>query len=145
MNIKLLKWNELTALSLSSDKSVALLTTGTVVEQDRLDFITALALTPTDITATVQTVGATSYTDLATDSFLLVDDDSAGAAVTITLPAVASVGSGHTVGIKKIGNTANVIIDGNASETIDGGLTATLTTQYESVTLVCDGTGWYIF
>jgi hypothetical protein len=47
--------------------------------------------------------------------------------------------------IKKIDSGAgNVIIDGNASETIDGATTYTLTTQYESVTIVSDGATWWI-
>jgi len=35
-------------------------------------------------------------------------------------------------------------IDGNSSETIDGATTTTLNTQYEEVTLVCDGTNWHV-
>jgi hypothetical protein len=46
--------------------------------------------------------------------------------------------------IKKMGSTALVIIDGNGTETIDGALTATLTTQYESIMLVSDGIEWHV-
>jgi hypothetical protein len=37
-----------------------------------------------------------------------------------------------------------VIIDGAGAETIDGGLTATLTTQFESLTIISDGSNWHI-
>ena len=89
----------------------------------------------------VTTVTATSYT-AANEHVILVDDDTAAAAVTVTLPAAAPANTMYH--IKKLGTTANVIIDGNASETIDGALTATLTIQYESIMLVSNGTFWSI-
>lgn len=73
---------------------------------------------------------------------LLVDDDAAGGEVTITLPKASAYK--RTMHIKKIGNTANVIVDGDGSETIDDGLTAVLTLQYESIKLVSHGGNWYV-
>ena len=35
-------------------------------------------------------------------------------------------------------------VDGNGSETIDGGLTAVLTVQWEAITLFCNGAAWFI-
>ena len=47
--------------------------------------------------------------------------------------------------IKKIDISANAItVDGNGSETIDDGATAIITTQYECITVVSDGTEWWI-
>lgn len=92
----------------------------------------------------VETVTGTSATLGADDHIMLIDDDTAGGAVTITLPACASH-NGRQYHVKKLGTTGNVTIDGNASETIDGGLTAVLTAQYESVGLVCDSSNWSIF
>lgn len=67
--------------------------------------------------------------------------------LTVTLPPVSGLG-GRTYHIKKISATSSptndVVIDGNASETIDGATTYTLDIQYESVTLVCNGSAWYI-
>lgn len=74
---------------------------------------------------------------------ILCDDDTAGGVITVTLPA-ASGKSGRIYVIKKIGSTANIVIDGNASETIDGALTATLTTQWESITIQTNGSNWFI-
>jgi len=144
MNIKLLKWDELTALSLSSDKSVALLSEGTPVAQDRLDFLTALDLDVTNIPINVVTADAVTYTAAVTDTFILADDDTAEDVVAITLPAAATAGSGCRISVKKIGDTANVTVAGAGDETIDGG-SVTLTTQYDAVRLVCNGSAWFKF
>jgi hypothetical protein len=37
-----------------------------------------------------------------------------------------------------------VTVDGNASETIDGALTYALAVQYQSITIISDGTNWHI-
>jgi hypothetical protein len=87
------------------------------------------------------TVITTSHT-AAAEHVILVDDDTAAATVTITLPLVATAKTVYH--IKKMGSTALVIIDGNGTETIDGALTATLTTQYESIMLVSDGIEWHV-
>ena len=91
----------------------------------------------------VETVTTTSATLGDDDYVILVDDDTAGSTVTITLPAAASH-TGRVYHIKKLGTTASVVVDGNASETIDGGTTATLTAQFESISIVCDGSNWHI-
>ena len=70
--------------------------------------------------------------------------DTTSGVLTLNLPAAASY-TGRVYQVKKTSADANtVVIDGNASETIDGGLTATLTTQYESITIVSDGSNWFI-
>lgn len=75
------------------------------------------------------------------DYTLLCDTTSAG--FTVTLPAAAS-STGRILNIKKMVAANSLVIDGNASETIDGSLTLTLTSQYSSVTIQCDGTKWVI-
>jgi len=90
----------------------------------------------------VITITTTTYT-AADEVVILVDDDTAGSAVTITLPA-ASGASNRVYTMKKLGTTANVTVDGNASETIDGATTKALTTQYEVVRIICDGSNWHI-
>lgn len=87
------------------------------------------------------TVTGTSHT-AADERFILVDDDTAGSTVTITLPAAAGINIIYH--IKKLGTTANVIVDGNASETIDGALTATLSVQFEAIKIVSDGSNWHV-
>ena len=65
------------------------------------------------------------------------------AALTITLPA-SSGNTGQTYYIKNIHATGVATIDANSSETIDGALKKFITTQYESLTIVCDGSNWHI-
>ena len=85
-------------------------------------------------------------TSAYTATFLdeVVTGDATGAAFTITLPAAAS-STGLELTFKKIDVSGNAVtIDGNASETIDGATTYALTTQYQKVTIICDGTNWLI-
>jgi len=88
------------------------------------------------------TVTATSYT-ASTDRIILVDDDTAGGAVTIDLPAAAS-NTDIDYNVVKLGTTASVTVDGNASETINGATTNVLSSQWDSIWIVCDGTQWVI-
>ncbi len=83
--------------------------------------------------------GATTLS-ATTDHVVLCE--TTGGTFTVTLPAVAG-NAGLTYEIKNIG-TNTLTIDGNGAETIDGALTAVLSSQYDSITLVCDGTEWWI-
>ena len=86
---------------------------------------------------TYRLVVGTSATAVAGD-FIVASSTSA---VTITLPASVA---NDTIIVKKTGATGTVTVDGNASELIDGALTFVLGTQYDSITLIADGTGWHI-
>jgi hypothetical protein len=82
------------------------------------------------------------YTATSADYFIKVD--ASGANRTITLPAAAS-STGQVFVIKKIDASANTVtVDANASETIDGATTAVISAQWASLTIQCDGTGWFI-
>ncbi len=73
---------------------------------------------------------------------ILADATTAG--FTIDLP-VASLNQNGRIDVIKTDVTANVVtIDGDTTETINGSLTQTLTAQYDSFTLVCDGFNWFI-
>ena len=88
------------------------------------------------------TTKTATYTASATDYTLICNNTSG--AITINLPA-ASGCSGRVYVVKKIsGALNNVVIDGNASETIDGSTTRTLTLQYESVMIQSNGTSWFV-
>ena len=65
--------------------------------------------------------------------------DNGAAAVQITLPAASTAGSGYKYQVKRLG-TANVTI----SATIDGGSSFVLSNQYDSLTVVSNGTQYYI-
>lgn len=64
----------------------------------------------------------------------------ATAAITVTIDAAATLGENFYFSVINNG-TGNVIIDPNASETINGATSLTLTPG-ESVLIVCDGTNW---
>lgn len=87
------------------------------------------------LTVTTQT---TTATVASTDDLTI---DTGTASHTLTLPAVSGL-TGTTLRFKKTGVSGVVTIDGAGSETIDGALTFTLTEQYESAAIICDGTGW---
>lgn len=66
---------------------------------------------------------------------------------TVNLPAAAAFGAGNTLIIcgPSNANTYNVTVDGAASETINGATTATISTAYGALSLMCTGTGWRLF
>lgn len=73
---------------------------------------------------------------------VLADSSKAAPPITITLP---TLGEGLWVCVKKTDSTAgNVDITAGVSGLVDGVGTYSLTTQYESVELFCDGTNWHI-
>ncbi len=85
-----------------------------------------------------------TYSGVVPDNASLLLVSASAAAVTVTLPAAAK-SLNRTLHIKKTDSSANAVtIDGNASETIDGALTASLTTQWQSRTLQCDGAAWFL-
>lgn len=70
--------------------------------------------------------------------------DASGGARTIALPA-ASTNAGLLIGVKKADSSANsVIIDPDSSELVDGAATLVLTNRYDTVWVLCDGTGWLV-
>jgi len=92
-------------------------------------------------------------------SFTVWTDDTAGvpkdvylvttaaATITATLPTVASgdASLGRTVTIVKADSGGgSVTIDADGSETINGATTKSLASQFNFVTLVSDGTAWYV-
>ena len=92
----------------------------------------------------VVNISAVSTTYIIVDDDDVIICDATSAAFTVTLP-VAADNIGKTYHIKKIDISANAItVDGNGSETIDDGATAIITTQYECITVVSDGTEWWI-
>lgn len=90
-----------------------------------------------------KTITATSYTVLASDNgkTLLVDDDTAGGDVTITLLAAATAGDGFSVKILKKGTTGNVSTTG---ANVNGSGTQTITGQYDSFEITSDATEYFI-
>jgi hypothetical protein len=88
------------------------------------------------------TTKSSNYVATLTDDVILVDATSAS--VTITLPTTASA-LGRTYFIKKIDSSANsMVIQPNGAEVIDNATSKSSVIQYESFTIVSDGTKWWI-
>ncbi len=70
--------------------------------------------------------------------------DASGGGFTVSLP-MAGAYKGVRFYVKKIDATANAVtIDGNGSETIDGSATAVIVVPNLCLTVVSDGTEWWI-
>lgn len=88
-------------------------------------------------------VNSTS-TSITAGAETIIFVDASGGARTITLPAVSGI-SGRIYFIKKTDSSSNAVtIDGNVSETIDGATTQDLLNQFDALTVVTDGTEWFI-
>jgi len=87
----------------------------------------------------------TKTDDYAADKEMVILVDASTGNKTITLPAAAS-SPGKVFYIKKTDTTGNrVTIRGNvSSETIDDGKTYEITVPYTCITVLCNGTEWWI-
>jgi len=86
----------------------------------------------------------TTALTLASNSAVLNFCNATTAGFTITLPT-ATGRPGQMFYFKKTDATANVVtITRSGTETIDGAVSQTLTTQYAALTLVSDGANWFI-
>lgn len=91
----------------------------------------------------VTNLSTTPLTETITSGEKAIFVDATVGTITINLPAAS--GNKAKIHIKKVDSGSNtIIIDGNASETIDGATTQTLYFQYQSITLVSNGTSWFI-
>ena len=85
----------------------------------------------------------TTSGNVVSGDYLIIADATAGA-ITLSLPPAALV-PGRIYAFKRINSGANaVIVDGYASETIDGSATHTLTPQWNALTIMSNGTAWFI-
>lgn len=72
----------------------------------------------------------------------IVIADATSGALTVTLPPVEE---GLKVVVKKVDSSVNdVTVDGDGSDTIDGGTTQVLSNQYDTFLIVSDGTTWHL-
>jgi len=86
-------------------------------------------------------ISASTYSALATDNVILANAGSN--AIAITLPGASTV-IGREYVIKKTDGTANVITITASSGNIDGQTNAYISVQYQSLTIISDGTNWDI-
>lgn len=81
---------------------------------------------------------AANYNVATNDGIIL-----ANGAITITLPVAATV-TGKMVIIKRISNAGPVSVNVTSNGTIDGYNNITIDQQYTSLTIVSNGTSWWI-
>jgi len=123
-----------TALSVNVDDSSIVITSDTLEVPD--SGITELKRYRTVDSSLVDTNTISSDVNLVS---------AAGGNVLVNLPA-PPISAGRLLYVKKTDSSANTVtIDQNGSETIDGGASYVLYNQFESVTLICDGTNWHVF
>jgi len=79
-----------------------------------------------------------NYTTKGTENEVILAD-ATSAAITITITTATNI----ILIIKKVDDSANAIDIVPDSGTIDGATSLSLTTQYEVVRIVCDGTNWW--
>ena len=115
--------------------------------EDRQNPISGLLYVNNGSVVTVSSVsidGLTLGASTQTGNYTLTADDDiilANGTITITLPNV-SVLTGKMYHIKNIG-TGLVTIDGDG-QTIDGDSSIYIFRQYDSVSIMCDGSNWYM-
>ncbi len=97
--------------------------------------------TPTELLENVVLAKTTNYTITGSEATAEITI-LASNTITITLPASA-VYTNRFINIKNVG-TGIITIEGNASETIDGDLTKTISFTYTTVRLTSDGNNFYI-
>jgi len=87
-----------------------------------------------------------SVNTTTTSSQCFVDVDASGANRTITLPSAATLGSGFTYVIRKLDSSNNTVtVDPNSTQLINAAQTYVLNKQYETLTIVSNGTNWDIW
>jgi hypothetical protein len=90
----------------------------------------------------VQSINSSAAANLANGTIIL-SDPTAGD-VTITLPRAADH-AGKIVKVKKsVAHANKVILDAHDAETIDGELTISLESDFAGVSLICNGTAWFV-
>lgn len=126
---------------------------GTVLNFRTIKAGTNISITQEVDTVTINSTSAGSSTLIVVSknsSTTLLDSEdviltnASGGDITLTLPVASSV-NGKTYAIKKTDSSINnVIINPSGSETIDGIATKQTNVQFESFTIVCDGSNWFI-
>ena len=83
-----------------------------------------------------------AYAVVGTDSILL--SNAISGSIDITLPSAASF-VGRQLTIKKIDASLNLVnVSGSSGQLIDGQIVQSIATQYTSMTIVSDGSAWFI-
>lgn len=125
------------------DKRISELTTEAPAVTDVIAYADLSAgVTKKTTFATPTAAKTATFTATSAEYILLCNAENVS--LVINLPTAVAI-KGKIFIIKKVDASNNsVTIDGNEAETIDGGLTAIITTQFESLTIVSDNANWNI-
>lgn len=96
------------------------------------------------VTVDVERFTTTSIMLSDEDYYVEVDDDAAGADVTVNLPVLAS-NLGRVFHIAKLGSTSDVILDPNGVELIEDELTATMSIMGTVLSVQATSSQWKVF
>jgi hypothetical protein len=133
-----------------SKKITELTQVASVTKTDLILLATNVNSTPTSRAIQVQNFSSyygevvtktANYILTDTDYFVAVDSSSGD--IDITLPTAVGR-SGRSYRVKKIVEANKVNVKTNGAETIDGEASCVLNTQYHTITLISNGTNWYI-
>lgn len=98
---------------------------------------------PIDNEIRSRTVTAASVTITRADQGLMILCDCTANNVTLNLPALATLAEGFPLHVKKIDNSDNIVIlDGNASETINGRANINISNQWDGISIIKSGSQW---
>lgn len=75
--------------------------------------------------------------------YLILVTNPGGSDVTVTLPAVTG-SKGVRITVKRLDTSGNNTVVSGGAATIDGGASHTLAAQNDAVTVVCDGSNWFV-
>ena len=78
------------------------------------------------------------------DGHEVVEVTTGAADRTMNLPAAANNTNRKITFIKADAGAGRVLVDGNAAETISGALIQPIAAQYNTLSIQCNGTGWFI-
>jgi hypothetical protein len=84
--------------------------------------------------------GVTATGDILADDHIILANSAAGA-ITLTLPAAASV-PGRLITVKRAAGGNNVTVEADGADTLDGGTNVVLGALYDAVRLVSFGNAW---
>lgn len=119
-------------------KKALVLTSGEIKELASTDTLTGNIGVDTVISQTSATLSPTQ-----TFGTIVILCNCTSNSITINLPT--AVGNTAIYILKKTDSSANTVtVDPNSTQTIDGGSTAVLQVQYESITVVSDNSNWMV-
>lgn len=136
-------------MTTTQKNAIASPATGLIVYDITLGFLSEwngtswTSVSPTPSPVLVTSVSTTTVLTASTTQLVNVLADTTAGSFSVTLPSAAT--ANQEITIKKTDSSANTVtIQANGSETIDGSNTQSLIVQWQSLTMVSNGTSWFV-